>query len=98
MGQILGNIFSQKQGWRIFGDVLNTPRDQNSIYVPKMGVFVFTLFRHFFTHFLGDLLYFIKSDVFLNGRGVGGGGFKYFAQYIFQTGLKNQCIRDDARI
>jgi hypothetical protein len=35
MGRILGNIFSQKQGWRIFGDVLNTSRDQNSIYVPK---------------------------------------------------------------
>ena len=70
MGRIPGNLFSQKQGWRIFGDVLNTRRDRYSIYVPKMGVLVFTLFRHFLAHFLGDLLYFIDSGFFV-------GGFKY---------------------
>jgi len=66
-----------------FGDVLNTRRGQNSIYVPKSGVLVFTLFRHFFAHFLGDLLYFIKFRLFM-------GGFKYFAYNIYQTGLKRQ--------
>jgi hypothetical protein len=70
MGRIPGNLFSQKQGWRIFGDVLNTRRDRYSIYVPKMGVLVFTLFRHFLAHFLGDLLYFIDPGFFV-------GGFKY---------------------
>jgi hypothetical protein len=70
MGRILGNLFSQKQGWQILGDVLNTRRNQYSIYVPKMGVLVFTLFRHFLAHFLGDLLYFIEFGFFV-------GGFKY---------------------
>jgi hypothetical protein len=64
MGRILVNLFSQKRVWQILGDVLNTRRGQNSIYVPKSGVLVFTLFRHFFAHFLGDLLYFIKSGFF----------------------------------
>jgi hypothetical protein len=53
MGQILGNLFSQKQGWQIFGDVLNTRRDRYSIYVPKMGVFVFAFFAIFSPTFWG---------------------------------------------
>ena len=94
MGQILGNLFSQKQGWRIFGDVLNTPRDRYSIYVPKMGVLVFTLFHHFLAHFLGDLLYFIESGVSWGAAPP----LSIFPYNIYQTGLKNRCIRDDARI
>jgi hypothetical protein len=58
MGRNLANIFFVKQGWTFSGDVLNIRRDGNSIYVPKMGVLVLTLFRHFYCPFFGDLLYF----------------------------------------
>jgi hypothetical protein len=53
MGRILGNIFFIKQGWRVFGDVLKTHRHQNSIYVPKWGVLVFTHLRNFSPTFWG---------------------------------------------
>jgi hypothetical protein len=47
------------------GDVLNIRRHQNSIYVPKMGVLVLTLFSRFYTRFFGDLSYFLgKGGLF----------------------------------
>ena len=57
-GRNLANLFFIKQGWSFSGDVLNILRHENSIYVPKVGVLVWTLFYHFYTHFFGDLLYF----------------------------------------
>jgi hypothetical protein len=47
MGQNLANVFFVKQGRPFSGDVLNIRRHQNSIYVPKMGVLVLTLFSRF---------------------------------------------------
>ncbi len=61
---------------------------------PKNGGFCFRLFRHFFAHFLGDLLYFIKSGV----SWAAAAPLSILAYNIYQTGLKNRCIRDDARI
>ena len=62
MGQNLANVFFIKQGWYFSGDVLNIRRQQNSIYVPKMGVLVLTLFSRFYTRFFGDLSYFLGKD------------------------------------
>ncbi len=59
MGRNLANLFFIKQGWTFSGDVWNIHRQQNSIYVPKMRVIVLTHFSRFYTHFLGDLLYFL---------------------------------------
>jgi hypothetical protein len=56
--------------------------------------FLFSPFSTFSCPLFGGSFVFYKIRRFLGG----GGGFKYFAQYIYQTGLKNQCIRDDAGI
>jgi hypothetical protein len=64
MGQNMANLFFIKQGWSFSGDVWNIRRHRNSIYVPKMGVLVLTPFSHFYTHFLGDLLYFMETTLF----------------------------------
>ena len=59
MGQNLANVFFVKQGWSFSGDVLNIRRDGNSIYVPKMGVLVLTLFSIFLALFLGIFCIFV---------------------------------------
>ena len=53
MGQNMANLFFIKQGWSFSGDVWNIRRNQNSIYVPKMGVLVLTPFLIFIPTFWG---------------------------------------------
>jgi hypothetical protein len=66
MGRNMANLFFIKQGWSFFRDVWNIRRHRNSIYVPKMGVLVLTHFSHFYTHFFGDLLYFLFLHILVD--------------------------------
>ena len=93
-GANLGEHLFAKTGMADFrGCFEYAPRPKFNL-CPKMRGFCFHPFSPFFHPLFGGSFVFYKIRRFFEWTGVGGDGdgFKYFAQYIFQTGLKNRCI------
>jgi hypothetical protein len=91
-GANLGEHLFAKTGMADFrGCFEYAPRPKFNL-CPKMRGFCFHPFSPFFHPLFGGSFVFYKIRRFFEWTGIGGDGFKYFAQYIFQTGLKNRCI------
>jgi hypothetical protein len=95
-GANLGEHLFAKTGMADFrGCFEYAPRPKFNL-CPKMRGFCFHPFSPFFHPLFGGSFVFYKIRRFLSGRAAA--ALSIFAQYIYQTGLKNRCIRDDARI
>ena len=84
MVQNMANLFFIKQGWSFSGDVWNIRRNQNSIYVPKMGVLVLTPFLIFIPTFWG--IFRISMEILYSNL------LSTFNYIIYKTYLKKPWI------